>query len=161
MNGAIETPRQLVARFERGELDRAEFQEKMFLFQRELLEEIEEDVQNPFAAWLEARAARGVAKKLLKDTSEYRVREVLATMAEVPGYPHARYLWNAAHPDVPLHCFFRVKREPSFQITEMREKGSEVLVKITREGEKEEFLIKRDRFGQLLVPSFSRGEDKG
>lgn len=161
MKGFIETPRQLVARLESGELERAEFQEKMGLFQRELLEEIEEDVQNPFAAWLEARAARGVARKLLKDVSEYRVREVLGTLAEVPGYPPARYLWNAVHPDVPLHCFFRVRREPGFQVLEISERAGEVVVKVLREGEREEFQIKRDRFGRLLVPSFSRGGDKG
>lgn len=39
----LETPRQLTARFERGEIDRTEFQLLMAIHARELITEIEED----------------------------------------------------------------------------------------------------------------------
>jgi len=46
----LETPRQLAARFERGEIDRTEFQSLMAIHARDLIAEIEEDHRNPFAA---------------------------------------------------------------------------------------------------------------
>ena len=112
----IPTPNQLFALFERGEIDRDELQAMMAVHARELITEMEEDYQNPAAAWLETLLARRVAGRLARRHSGRLVREILVALAEVPDFPPARYLWNAAHPDVPLHCFLRMRREPVFRI---------------------------------------------
>ena len=91
----METPRQLVARFERGEIDRMEFQAMMAIHQRELIVEIDEDHQNPLAAWLESRLAKSSVKKLLRKHTPYQIREVIVALSEAPGFPLANYLWNA------------------------------------------------------------------
>ena len=124
----LETPRQLVTRFERGEIDRMEFQALMAIHQRELIKEIDEDHRNPLEAWLESRFARLSVRKLLKKHTAFQIREVLAALSEADGFPLAKYIWNAAHPDVPLHCFFRIRREPVFQILAMRSEGNTVVV---------------------------------
>ena len=112
----IPTPNQLFALFERGEIDRDELQVLMAVHARELIAEMEEDYRNPAAAWLETMLARRAAGRLVRRHSGRLVREILVALAEVPDFPPARYLWNAAHPDVPLHCFLRMRREPVFRI---------------------------------------------
>lgn len=112
----IPTPSQLVARFERGEIERKEFQSLMAVHARELIAEIEEDHQNPAAAWIESLLARQAAGRLVRRHGSRLLREVLVALAEVPDFAPARYLWNAAHPDVPLHCFLRIRRVPVFRI---------------------------------------------
>ncbi len=58
------------------------------------------------------------------------LREVLVALSEVPDFPPARYLWNASHPDVPLHCFLRIRREPVFRIARLvkHEQSVELIV---------------------------------
>jgi hypothetical protein len=126
----IPTPSQLSARFERGEIDRQEFQTLMAMHARELIQEMEEDYQNPAAAWIEGLRARRAAGLLVRRHGSRLIREILTALAEVPDFPPARHLWNAAHPDVPLHCFLRMRREPVFRILTITHKGetSEVLV---------------------------------
>lgn len=115
----IPTPSQLVAQFERGEIEREEFQTLMAVHARELIAEIEEDYQNPAAAWIESLLARQAAGRLVRRHGSRLMREVLVALADVPDFPPARYLWNAGHPDVPLHCFLRIRRTPVFRILQV------------------------------------------
>lgn len=153
----LQTPRQLAARFERGEIDRTEFQSLMAIHARELIAEIEEEHQNPLAAWIESRLAKAAAKRLLRKHSEFRIREILTALSEAPGFPLAKYLWNAPHPDVPLHCFFRIRREPLFQILSIREEAdvTEIHVEILRPRNRSRITLRRDPDWQLRAPSFS------
>ncbi len=151
----IPTPSQIFASFERGEMEREEMHALMAVHARELIEEMEEDYQNPAAAWIESLLARRAAGRLVRRHGARLVREVLGALAEVSGFPPARYLWNAAHPDVPVHCFFRIRREPVFRILNLEAKSGEIRVHIehglsTRgKGIRIEFLLKRDRHWKL------------
>ncbi len=163
MNSPLQTPRQLAIRFERGEIDRKEFQSMMAVHQRELIDEIQEDHQNPLAAWIEGRLAKSSVKKLLRKHTPFQIREVLLALSEAPGFPLAKYLWNAAHPDIPLHCFFRIRKEPVFQILAMETIGDTVKVhlEIHRTKNRQHVTLMRDRLWHLSAPSFSKDEDIG
>ncbi|MFK7852435.1 MAG: hypothetical protein AB8D78_15780 [Akkermansiaceae bacterium] len=154
----LETPGQLVAKFERGEIDRAEFQSLMLVHQRELIEEIDEDHQNPLAAWLESRLAKSSLKKLLKKHSTFQIREILIALSEAEGFPLAKYIWNATHPDIPLHCFFRMRREPIFQILSIRSHSDsvELHLEIHKSRNRQKIILKRDSQWRLSAPSFSK-----
>ena len=112
----IPTPRQIFASFERGEIEREEMHAMMALHARELIQEMEEDRQNPAAAWIESLLARRAVSRLVRRHGSRLLREVMIALADVPDFPPVRGLWNAAHPDVPLHCFLRMRREPVFRI---------------------------------------------
>lgn len=159
----LETPRQLSARFERGELDRTQFQTLMAVHARELIAEIEDEHQNPLAAWIESRLAKSSVKKLLRKNTPFQIREILIALSEAPGFPLANFLWNAPHPDVPLHCFFRIRTEPVFQILSIRSEGSqtEIRVEILHTRNRKRITLTRDAAWQLQAPSFSRGGDQG
>lgn len=159
----LETPRQLVARFERGDIDRTEFQSLMSIHQKELIREIDEDHQNPLAAWLESRLAKASIKRLLKKHTAFQIREVLVALSEAEGFPLAKYIWNATHPDIPLHCFFRIRREPVFQILSMSREGNtmEVHLQIHRTRNRRKIVLTRDPQWRLLAPSFSKGAVQG
>lgn len=112
----IPTPNQLFAQFERGEIEREELQALMAVHARELICEMEEDYQNPAAAWIESLLSRRAIGRLVRRHGRRLIREILIALADVPDFPPARHLWNASHPDVPLHCFLRMRREPVFRI---------------------------------------------
>jgi hypothetical protein len=83
------------------------------------------------------------------------VREILVALAEVPDFPPARYLWNAAHPDVPLHCFLRMRREPVFRILNIDHR-SDVIELLAEYGDggrgrgtRRLFVLKRDDLWRL------------
>jgi hypothetical protein len=153
----IPTPSQLFAQFERGEIDREELQTLMAMHARDLIQEMEEDYQNPAAAWIEGLRARRAAGLLVRRHGSRLVREILVALAEVPDFPPARHLWNAAHPDVPLHCFLRIRREPVFRILTIRIKGetSEVLVEYGEaargKATRRLFVLRRDDCWRLCV----------
>ena len=155
----IETPRELAGRFERGEIDRMEFQAMMSIHQRELIREMEEERQNPVAGWVDGRLARGAVRRLVKRHSVGQIREVLVALGEARGFPLGRYLWNAGHVDVPLYCFFRMRKEPIFWIVGMREVGAEVEVEleIYESKNREKVVLVRDGRWRLAVQSFSTG----
>ena len=50
----IPTPSQIFDRFERGEIEREELHALMAFHAHELIQEMEEDYQNPAAAWIES-----------------------------------------------------------------------------------------------------------
>jgi hypothetical protein len=159
----METPGQLAARFERGEIDRMEFQALMAIHQRELIKEIDEDHRNPLAAWMESRLARSSVRKLLKKHSALLIREVLAALSEADGFPLAKYIWNATHPDVPLHCFFRIRREPVFHILSIHSEGNtvEVHFEIHTARNRQRITLTRDSQWRLSAPTFSKGAGQG
>jgi hypothetical protein len=159
----LETPRQLALKFERGKIDRTEFQTLMAIHARELIVEIEEEHQNPLAAWLESRLAKASIRKLLKKHTPFQIREVLMALSEAPDFPLAKYLWNASHPDIPLHCFFRVRKEPVFQILSMQAVGDtvEVHLEIYQSRNRERITLTRDARWQLSVLSFSKAGGRG
>ena len=121
MPAAPLTPAEIFDRFERGQIERDELQALMALHARELIEEMIEDHQNPAAAWLEQWSSRREVRRLSRRHGTRLLREVLMALASVAGFPPSRYLWNASHPDVPLHCFFRIHRAPVFRIREIRQ----------------------------------------
>lgn len=118
----IPSPSELFARFERGEIEREELHAMMAVHARELITEMEDDWLNPAAAWIESLLARQAAGRLARRHGAGLLREVLAALAELPDFPPAKYLWNATHPDVPLHCFLRMRREPVFRIKDLRQR---------------------------------------
>jgi hypothetical protein len=123
MSAEPPTPPELFARFERGEMDRDELHALLALHARELIAEMEDDYQHPAAALVEFLLARRALNRLLRRHSHGTLREVLVALSKIPDFPPARHLWNAGHPDVPLHCFFRMRREPVFRIRELRPHG--------------------------------------
>lgn len=159
----IPTPNQLFARFERGEIERDELQALMAVHATELIAEMEQDYQNPAAAWLENRLARRAAGRWVKRHGSGLVREVLVALAGVADFPPARYLWNADHPDVPLHCFLRMRREPVFRILglEPRADAIELLVEYGASkrgmGTRRKFILKRDQHWNLQAETAAEG----
>lgn len=146
----IPPPNQILASFERGEMEREEMHALMALHARELIREMEEDYQNPATAWIESLLARRAAGRLVRRHGARLIREVLGALAEVENFPPARFLWNAAHADVPLHCFLRVRREPVFRILTLDSKAGEIQVAVEYgsagkgQGTRRTFLLKRD-----------------
>lgn len=153
----IPTPREIFARYERGEMEREEMQALMALHARELIAEMEEDYQNPAAAWIEGLLAKRAAAKLVRRHGSRLIREILIAISEVTEFPAARHLWNAAHPDVPLHCFLRIRREPVFRVLDVRHRAEEIEVTVEHgqaargKGTRRMFVLKRDELWRLVV----------
>jgi len=124
----LPNPNELFASFEKGEIKREELQSLMALHARELIQEMEEDYQNPAAALIENLLARRAASKLIKGHGEKLVREILCCLSGKPNFPPAGHLWNAGHPDLPLYCFFRMRRSPVFRLLEIETAHREVKV---------------------------------
>lgn len=122
-------PPELFARFERGEIDRDELHRLMATHAREIIEEMEEDYRNPVAAWWETVMARRAMHRLIRTHGSTLIREVLIALSSL-DFPAARYLWNAAHPDVPLACFLRMKKTPVFRLLALRQSGNRCVVTI-------------------------------
>lgn len=143
--------------FERGEIEREELQALMAVHAKELIAEMEEDYQNPAAAWIEGMLARQAARRLVWRHGRLLVREVLVALSDVPDFPPARYLWNASHPDVPLHCFLRMRREPVFRIVQLGRRGDVVDVTVEHgaagrgSGTRRRFVLRRDDRWRLVV----------
>lgn len=153
----IPTPNQLFAQFERGEIEREELHALLAVHARELIREMEEDHQNPAAAWIEGLLARQAVRTLTRRHGKRLLREVLVALSEVPDFPPAQYLWNASHPDVPLHCFLRIRREPVFRIARLvtREHAVELIVEHGAAGRgrgtRQTFILRRDSQWRLKV----------
>jgi hypothetical protein len=123
----IPTPDRLFAMFERGEIEREELHALMAAHARELIAEMEDDRRNPAFAWIESLLARQAAARLVRRHGVRLMREVLMALSSLPEFPH---LWNASHPDVPLHCFLRIRREPVFRILRMSQSVESVEILI-------------------------------
>jgi hypothetical protein len=126
-------------------MDREELHAMMAVHARELIAEMEEDRLNPAAAMIENLLSRRAAARLARRYGAGLLREVLAALAEVPDFPPAKYLWNATHPDVPLYCFLRMRREPVFRIAEMLQNDGAIEV-TTEHGSARRGLATRRKF---------------
>lgn len=153
----IPTPKQLFAMYERGEVERDVLQALMAAHARELIVEMEEDYQNPAAAWIESLLARQAAGRLVRRHGGSLVREVLVALSELADFPPARHLWNADHPDVPLHCFLRMRREPVFRILKLTRREEVIELKVEHGdanrggGTRDTFVLRRDEGWRLRV----------
>lgn len=141
----LPTPQELFARFERGEIERDELQALMAMHARELIAEMEDDHRNPAAALLESLLAKRAMGRLVRRHGGRFMREVLVALSGVDGFAPARYLWNAAHPDVPLHCFLRMRREPVLRLTAV-ERGPEESRVVVEHGAAGRGAAQRSRF---------------
>ena len=123
-------PDRLFDLFERGEIDRETLQTLMALQARRLIEEMKEDHLNPAAAFIEhLRNVRATAR-LVRRHGQKLIRDTLAALAKSEHFPPSMLLWNASHPDVPLHCFIRMKREPVFRIVRFHSEGNRVEIQV-------------------------------
>jgi hypothetical protein len=151
----LPTPSQIIASFERGEIEREEMHAMMSLHARELIREMDEDYQNPAAAWIEGLRARRAMGHLVRRHGGRLIREILVALADLPDFPTVRHLWNAAHPDVPLHCFLRIRREPVFRIPTMEIRSGEVLLTLEHgaagkgKATRTQILLRRNDFWKL------------
>lgn len=157
------TPPQLFGQFERGEISREELHASLALHARSLISEMVEERNHPKTSYLERLRNFAAARKLAKKHGSARLREILATLGAIEGFPPAQILWNAGHADVPLHCFFRSKIEPVFRIVRLEvqpmmisldvEYGSNDRAKTTRES----ILLQRNASLELeLADRFDR-----
>ena len=153
----IPNPNQIFASFERGEITRDEVHALMALHARELIHEMEEDHQNPVGALLESLLARRSATRLARQHSSRLLREVLVALSDAPNFPPASYLWNAVHPDIPLHCFLRMRREPVFRILSIKPQGKELVVDVEYgsagrgKATRRTLILERDGFWRMKV----------
>ena len=155
----LPTPPQLFRLFDRGAVSREQLHQAMGLHQRALIEEMAEARMNPVAFYVDYLRSRTLAAKLLRRHGESAVREVLGALGEVVGFPPANLLWNAGHWDVPLHCFFRTRREPVFRVVKLETERRRASVSVehgsARRGAamREVFRLERNWKGKLVVES--------
>lgn len=123
-----------MARFERGEISREELHAVMALHARGLIREMEEDHQNPAAALLERLLTGRQARRLVKRHGARLVRECLVALSEVDDFPPSERLWNASHPDLPLHSYFRITRRPVFRVVSIHRESARVVKCLTEHG---------------------------
>ena len=106
-------------------------------------------------SWLESLINKRHASRLIGSHGEPIVREVMLALSELPNFPSAKFLWNADHPEMPLHCFLRTRRDPLFRLVKISSAPFtlEAIVEhgTKRELIKEMFSLERDRLGQLVV----------
>lgn len=159
----LPTPVQLFREYERGRISRAQLHALMNEHAVELIAEMLESRRNPLVAWFDEKLSRQAAARLIRKHGEPVLREVLATLGELPHFPPARLLWNAGHPDVPLHCFLRTRREPVFRIVEFKAQAEVVQLRIEygpakrREAYRESLLLRRTIGGALVVQARTAG----
>ena len=150
-------PHRLMALFEKGGITRAQLQAAMSVHQQRLLLEIAEARKRPALSFLDEKLSRYVASRLERKHGEKIIRMVLRALADIDGFPPADLLWNAEHSDVPLHCFFRLRREPVFRLISLTVDPLGVKVVIEhgraarRHTTRQEIQLLRDRFGKLTV----------
>lgn len=126
----LPSPKTLCEQFERGEIEREELHAMMELHARALIAEMEEDRLNPFNALMEKLLTRQTVARLTRRHGHRLLREILAALAELPDFPPAIHLWNASHPDVPLHCFIRIRKEPRFRILKLTTADTRITVEV-------------------------------
>lgn len=110
------TPPQLFEEFENGHITREQLHAGLAWHARELVAEVVEAHEDPRGTWWEGMLAKRAAARIANRHGTWRTRHVLAALARIPDFEPARYLWNALHPDVPLHVFFRMRRRPVLRL---------------------------------------------
>ena len=151
------TPRQIFRLFDHGSLSREQLREALKTHALELIDEMEDVHQNPSASWLESMVNKHHAARLTRMHGEPIVREVMLALSEIPGFAPGRWLWNADHADVPLHCFLRSRRAPLFRVMKITSAPFVLTALIEHSDSRKEqlhrehFTFERDRFGVLNV----------
>jgi hypothetical protein len=130
MEPSLPSPDRLFAQFEKGEIERDELQAMMAIHARSLIAEMEEERLNPAAAMLDHLRNRRAASKWTRRHGQRLVRETFAALSELDDFPPSAHLWNALHPDVPLHCFFRTKRDPVFRVLKFDNDGHVITIHV-------------------------------
>lgn len=110
------TPPQLFDDFAAGAITREQLHAALAWHAQQMIAEIEHTQADPQLGWWEAVLARRAAVRLTRRHGLVRVRQVLAALAEIPDFPPAQHLWQASHPDVPVHVFFRMRLHPRFRL---------------------------------------------
>lgn len=153
----VPTPQQLFRWFDSGHISRAEFQQAMAVHAREIIQEMEQAHANPLVAKFNELLNRREAWKWARKHGEVVMREILCALMDEERFPPARWLWNAAHPHIPLHCFFRTRGTPVFRFLEMNVRPQLITVLIEHGGSetlppaREQFILRRNRSTQLNV----------
>ncbi|MBE7497631.1 MAG: hypothetical protein HS117_22010 [Verrucomicrobiaceae bacterium] len=154
---SIPTPLELFRLLDCGGISRAEFQQLMAVHAREIIQEMEHAHANPLMARLYQLLNRREAAKWARKHGEALIREILCALAEEPGFPPARWLWNAAHAHIPLDCFFRTRGTPLFRFVKLDAVPQAVTLVIEHGGTdtmlplQEQFYLRRNRAARLCV----------
>ena len=141
----LRTPPQLFDDFEAGLLTREQLHAAMAFHARTVIEEVVEARENPVAAWWEGVLARKTAARLAARHGERRLRAIFAALAALPDFLPAQWLWNAHHPDVPLFCFLRLRREPLFRLLRVAHEAGGIRVTVEY-GPADPALVTREEF---------------
>jgi len=153
----LPTPSKLFDWYEKGELTRKQWLAAMSLHFDDVIHEIQEDARNPILAKLETVLATRASKKLLHNTTETELREVLLALAELDDFPPANLLWNADQWDIPLHCFIRQRREPIFRINNLNITRNHAKITLQhgssnkKQTTHETIRLQRNYLGQLIL----------
>lgn len=143
--------------YDAGELTREEFHAAMRIHAEALIEEMEEAHRNPVAAAFEEVKRRYAEAKLTRRNTEEEIREIFATLSELPDFPPALHLWNASHKHVPLRCFLRPSQEPVFRVLKFEATSYRVRITVEyganakRHATREEITLQREANGELVL----------
>lgn len=152
-------PNQLLAWYRSGKISQQQWRDGMQLQFILALKEIQQDRSQPKLALLENWRCRAAAKRLLRDSSEAELREVMMALAEIEDFSPAVYLWNADQRSTPLHCFLREKREPVLRFSKMQisRLRAELCIEYggckNKNSSKENIILRRDWRGTLVLES--------
>lgn len=153
----VPTPQQLFRWLDSGRITREEFRTAMAVHTNEIIEEMKQAHSNPLVAKFNELMNRREAWKWSRKHGELLMREILCALMDEERFPPARWLWNAAHPHIPLHCFFRTRGTPLLRFLEMTVQPQNVTVLIEHGGTetlpptREHFFLRRNRQRTLLV----------
>lgn len=153
----VPTPQQLFRWFDSGSISREDFQKAMAVHARELIQEMEQAHANPLVAKFNELMNRREAWKWSRKHGEALIREILCTLMDEERFPPARWLWNAAHPHIPLNCFFRTRGTPMLRFLDMTVRPQLITLLIehggseTRPPAREQFILRRNRQTRLMV----------
>lgn len=129
----------------------------MTIHQQQLLVEIAEARRNPVLAYLDDKLSKFTANRLERRHGERLIRQILRALSELENFPPANLVWNAGHRDVPLHCFFRIRREPVFRILRIERTCPYVKIVIEhgkaakRHTTRQTLFLEQTRYGDLKV----------
>lgn len=160
MNDAPETtptPQQLFRWLDSGRISPAEFRKAMAVHALEIIDEMKEGHANPLVAKFNDLMNRREAWKWSRKHGEAVIREILCVLMDEERFAPARWLWNAAHPHVPLHCFFRTRATPLMRFLDLNVQPQAITVLIEHGGSAttppvhEHFYLRRNRHTQLFV----------
>lgn len=153
----VPTPQQLFRWLDSGRISREEFRTAMAVHAGEIIQEMEQAHANPLVAKFNELMNRREAWKWSRKYGEVVLREILCALMDEERFSPARWLWNAAHPHIPLHCFFRTRGTPVLRFLELTVRPQNATVLIEHGGTetlsptRERFHLRRNRQRTLLV----------